>query len=48
MQKYGPLIRSKSKFASSQLNGATLIASPLETVQEKGKPAEYTQSKAPS
>ncbi|KIP06011.1 hypothetical protein PHLGIDRAFT_107513 [Phlebiopsis gigantea 11061_1 CR5-6] len=36
--KYGPLIRSKSKFASSQMAGATLIPSPLETVQEKGGP----------
>ncbi|EKM55718.1 uncharacterized protein PHACADRAFT_256541 [Phanerochaete carnosa HHB-10118-sp] len=46
--KYGPLIRSRSKFASSQLSGATLIPSPLETVQEKGKHAGHTQSKAAS
>jgi hypothetical protein len=39
-QKYGPQIRGRSKFASSQLNGVTLVASPGETVHEKGKHAE--------
>lgn len=45
LQKYGPVIRSKSRFASSHMGGATLIASPLETLQEKGHRMEISSHK---